>query len=145
MPIVPERSAAEAPLSNISCSAPVLLRTLFRHHDGIVLGATIAALQTQGLLDGLVRERRLSMRDLRQNFPCNPGYLHVALRCLALQGWILRTGPPGTDSMQFELTVKGHLASQAFDLYTDVGRFLYSGVALEDYLGSKDKLDGTGA
>jgi len=145
MPIVPERSAADALLPHISRLAPVLLRTLFLHHDGIVLGATIAALQTQGLLNVLVRERRLSMGDLRQNFPCNPGYLHVALRCLALQGWILRTGPPATDSMQFELTVKGHLASQAFDLYTDVGRSLYSGMALEDYLGSKDKLDGAGA
>ncbi|MGH8644223.1 MAG: hypothetical protein ACREX4_07110 [Gammaproteobacteria bacterium] len=117
----------------------MLLRTLFLHHDGIVLGATIAALQTQGLLEVLVRERRLSMRDLRRRFPCNPGYLHVALRCLALQGWIVRTGPAASDRMEFELAAKGYLASQAFHLYTDVGRFLYSSVALEDYLGSRDK------
>ncbi|MGH8657995.1 MAG: hypothetical protein ACREV4_05850 [Gammaproteobacteria bacterium] len=118
-----------------------MLRTLFLHHDGIVLGATIAALQTQGLLEVLVRKRRLSMRDLRRRFPCNPGYLHVALRCLALQGWIIRAGPAATDSMEFELAAKGCSASQAFHLYLDVGRFLYSGVALEDYLGSKDKRD----
>jgi len=141
MPPFPEKSAADALFPHISRLAPALLRTLFLHHDGIVLGATIAALQTQGLLEVLVREQRLSMRDLRRRFPCNPGYLHVALRCLALQGWIVRTGPAASDSMEFELAAKGYLASQAFPLYMDVGRFLYSGVALEDYLGRRDKPD----
>ncbi|MGH8615553.1 MAG: hypothetical protein ACREYF_26930 [Gammaproteobacteria bacterium] len=141
MPPFPEKSAADALFPHISRLAPVLLRTLFLHHDGIVLGATIAALQTQGLLEALVREQRLSMRDLRRRFPCNPGYLHVALRCLALQGWIVRAGFAAADSMEFELAAKGYLASKAFPLYMEVGRFLYSGVALEDYLGRRDKQD----
>lgn len=119
---------------NISGAAPNLLRTLFLHHDGIVIGATVAALNRYGLLDMLLREQRLSMGDLMKVFPCNSGYLHVALRCLALQGWIKREGPVASENMMFEFTATGYLASKAFALYTETAEFIYSGIPMEKYL-----------
>ncbi|MGH8509747.1 MAG: hypothetical protein ACREVH_13680, partial [Gammaproteobacteria bacterium] len=88
--------------TTISTAAPSLLRTLFLHHDGIVLGATIRALEKHGLLTHLFGLRRVTFRELLDRYPCNPGYLHVALRCLAAQGWITRAGVPGSESMVFE-------------------------------------------
>ena len=76
-------------ITNVSA---LLLRNLFLHHDGIVVGATIAALNNGGVLQRLFQEKQLSMAELHDGIPCNTGYLHVALRCLALQGWITRTG-----------------------------------------------------
>lgn len=119
---------------NLSSAAPTLLRTLFLHHDGIIIGATISALQRYGLLDYLLKEKRTSMAQLLNSFPCNAGYLHVALRCLALQGWITRVGPIASEDMCFEITPAGNTAANAFDLYVRAGKFIYSGESLETRL-----------
>lgn len=111
-----------------------LLRTLFLHHDGIVLGATVAALSRPGLLARLWREKRLSLGEISAGFPANAGYLHVALRSLALQGWLRRHGKPATDALIFEVTAAGEIAAEAFATYAEVGEFIYSGVPAEEYL-----------
>ncbi|MGH8534851.1 MAG: hypothetical protein ACREV1_19575, partial [Gammaproteobacteria bacterium] len=90
--------------TTISTAAPSLLRTLFLHHDGIVIGATIRALGKHGLLTHLFGQGRVTFRELLGRYPCNPGYLHIALRCLAAQGWITRAGVLGSDTLVFELT-----------------------------------------
>lgn len=115
-----------APSVNITKQAPSLLRTLFLHHDGIIVGATIAALQQYRLLDVLFDKRRMSVAELCRIFPCNSGYLHVALRCLALQGWLDRTGPLASDELYFEVTPTGDQAFLAFDRYVEVADFIFS-------------------
>ncbi|MCI0429501.1 MAG: hypothetical protein L0210_03015, partial [Rhodospirillales bacterium] len=129
----------------ISAAAPSLLRTLFLHHDGIVLGATIRALEKRGLLTHLFAERRVTFRELRDRYLCNPGYLHVALRCLALQGWIMRAGDPGGDGMIFEVTPLGEIAAKAFPTYAEVAEFVYSGVPMHRHLFHQGNLDAASA
>ena len=106
---------------NISSVAPSLLRTLFLHHDGIIVGATVAALNRHGVLETLFRENCVSMKSLLNTHPCNSGYLHVALRCLALQGWVKREGCLASEDMVFEVTPMGVLTSEFFNLYTENG------------------------
>ncbi len=122
------------PETTISRAAPALLRTLFLHHDGIVIGATLAALGQSGVLALLLREGRISLRDILLVCPARPGYLQVALRCLALQGWIERRGEPASDLMVFAVTPRGRLASAAFDLYREAAAFVYSGIPFSRYL-----------
>jgi len=129
----PKNAGQEARVSIAGVSAE-LLRNLFLHHDGIVVGATVAALDNGGILKRLFQQRRLSMAELRDGIECNPGYLHVALRCLALQGWINRQGPPASDAMVFEITPIGKMASVAFDLYSEAAAFVYSGRSMDSYL-----------
>lgn len=140
MKIHPETAlpGREAGLS-ISSLSQELLRNLFFHHDGIVIGATVAALHSGGALEHLFRERKLSMRRLigslsGDGLSVNAGYLHVALRCLALQGWIKRRGEPASDQMEIEVMPAGLTASRVFDRYVKVAGLVYSGVPFEDYL-----------
>lgn len=120
--------------TNISSAAPSLLRTLFLHHDGIIVGATVAALNRHGVLETLFREKRVSMKSLLNMHPCNSGYLHIALRCLALQGWVKREGCLASEDMVFEVTPMGVLTSEFFNLYTETAEFIYSGIPLEESL-----------
>jgi len=106
-------------------ASPALLRTLFLHHDGIVLGPTVAALRGQGVLDALLADGRRSVGDLLNTFPLSPGYLHVALRCLALQGWLQREGTPGDASMIYAVTDAGRAVETAFPLYAQVAETVY--------------------
>jgi len=122
------------PETTISRAAPALLRTLFLHHDGIVVGATLAALGRSGILALLLREGRVAMHEILRACPARPGYLHVALRCLALQGWLEREGEPASDAMVFSVTPRGRHASAAFDVYREVAAFVYSGVPFSRYL-----------
>ncbi len=123
------------PETTISRAAPALLRTLFLHHDGIVVGATLAALGQSGVLALLLREGRVAMHEiLRACPPARPGYLHVALRCLALQGWLEREGEPASDAMVFSVTPRGRHASAAFDVYREAAAFVYSGIPFSRYL-----------
>jgi len=120
--------------TTISRAAPALLRTLFLHHDGIVVGATLAALGRSGILALLLREGRVAMHEILRACPARPGYLHVALRCLALQGWLEREGEPASDAMVFSVTRRGRRASAAFDVYREAAAFVYSGVPFSRYL-----------
>ena len=120
--------------TTISRAAPALLRTLFLHHDGIVVGATLAALGRSGILALLLREGRVAMHEILRACPARPGYLHVALRCLALQGWLEREGEPASDAMVFSVTPRGRHASAAFDVYREAAAFVYSGVPFSRYL-----------
>jgi len=131
--------------TTISTAAPSLLRTLFLHHDGIVIGATIRALEKPGLLTHLVSHRRVTFRELLDRYPCNPGYLHVALRCLALQGWIAQAGVPGSDTLVFEVTPLGEIAAKTFPLYAEVAEFAYSGIPMERHLFHQRDLDSASA
>ncbi|MFH0343916.1 MAG: hypothetical protein ACHBNF_17750 [Chromatiales bacterium] len=131
--------------TTISTAAPSLLRTLFLHHDGIVIGATICALEKPGLLTHLVSHGRVTFRELLDRYPCNPGYLHVALRCLALQGWITRAGVPGSDAMVFEVTPLGEIAAKTFPLYIEVAEFAFSGIPMERHLFHQRDLDSASA
>ncbi|MGH8525041.1 MAG: hypothetical protein ACREXY_12770, partial [Gammaproteobacteria bacterium] len=131
--------------TTISTAAPSLLRTLFLHHDGIVIGATIRALEKHGLLTHLVSHGRVTFRELLDRYPCNPGYLHVALRCLALQGWIARADVPGSDTLVFEVTPLGEIAAKTFPLYAEVAEFAYSGIPMERLLFHQGDLDSASA
>ncbi|MGH8476545.1 MAG: hypothetical protein ACRER2_12360, partial [Methylococcales bacterium] len=140
MKIDPETASIDRSTGlSISSLSAELLRKLFLHHDGIVVGATLFALHQGGVLPVLFRERKLSMRELLEGLSgrvseVNQGYLHVALRCLALQGWLKRRGMPASDAMEFEVTPKGWVASSVFDRYVQVADFIYGRVPLEHYL-----------
>lgn len=128
------QAGLKEPVINVSQAAPQLLRTLFLHHDGIVLGATIAALYKPGLLTWLWRKKRLSVREILVGFAANAGYLHVALRSLAMQGWLNRHGTPASVDLIFEVTKAGEIAAEAFATYAEVGEFVYSGVPMDEIL-----------
>jgi hypothetical protein len=81
-------------------------RQICFHINGMAIGSTVGALHEAGVLR-LLQAGPLSMGDLLQQIPAHPGYLHLALRLLASQGWLVRDRAEASDMMRFELTTRG--------------------------------------
>jgi SAM-dependent methyltransferase len=82
---------------------------LCRHIDGMAIGTTMAALHERGALAMLAAQDRTQFGPLRDRLAANAGFLHVALRLLADQGWVARQGEPGTDQMTITPTARGRI------------------------------------
>jgi SAM-dependent methyltransferase len=82
---------------------------LCRHIDGMAVGTTMAALHEHGALAILAGQDRTEFGPLRERLAANAGFLHVALRLLADQGWVARQGEPGTDQMTIAPTARGRV------------------------------------
>ncbi len=61
---------------------------LFRHLDGIVTAPVAFALYKKGILDFLLKSKRVQLNEIVERFDANEGYLNVALHILASQGWL---------------------------------------------------------
>lgn len=92
---------------------------LFRHLDGIVTAPTAFALYEGKVLDHLLNQQKITLTELTAHFDANEGYLNVALRVLASQGWLQYDIQDGTDVL---LTVNenSETAFQLVPLYQDV-------------------------
>jgi SAM-dependent methyltransferase len=86
---------------------------LCRHIDGMAIGTTIAALHERGALAMLAARDRTDFGPLRERLAANAGFLHVAMRLLADQGWVARSGEPGTDEMTIAPTPRGRVVMTA--------------------------------
>ncbi|RZT00324.1 class I SAM-dependent methyltransferase [Aquimarina brevivitae] len=91
---------------------------LFRHLDGIVTAPIAYSLYNEGVTSYIQQHEAISLADLVKTFNANEGYLNVALRTLAAQGWLDYT-------VKNELvTIKTNATSpEAFSLFP-----LYKGV-----------------
>jgi hypothetical protein len=97
-----------------------LLRAdLFRHLDGIVCAPTAYALKKSGLLDHLLIQKESTVQELSTHFKANEGYLNVALRVLAAQGWLDYKIIEG-DHIQVATNEKSTIAFGLVSLYQDV-------------------------
>jgi hypothetical protein len=82
---------------------------LCRHIDGMAIGTTMAALHERGALALLTARDRTEFAALRARLAASPGFLHVALRLPADQGWVARQGEPGTDQLTIVPTARGRI------------------------------------
>lgn len=65
-----------------------LRASLFRHLDGLVLAPIAVALNKSGILKTILDKKTVTIAKLAEEFQANQGYLNVALRALASQGFI---------------------------------------------------------
>jgi hypothetical protein len=82
---------------------------LCRHIDGMAIGTTMAALHERGALALLAAQDRTEFAALRARLAASPGFLQVAMRLLADQGWVARRGEPGTDRLTIAPTARGRV------------------------------------
>lgn len=61
---------------------------LFRHLDGIAIAPVSYQLYRKGITKHLLTQKEHSLVELCKKFKANNGYLNVALRLLASQGWV---------------------------------------------------------
>ncbi len=99
---------------------------LFRHLDGIVTAPTTYTLHQSGMLDFLSKKRKASLEELSSTFNANEGYLNVALRILASQGWL--DYEVANDKVWLYINDKSTIAFNWLPLYKDVVDLMqYSG------------------
>ncbi len=92
---------------------------LFRHLDGIVTAPTAYTLHENGVLDFILKHEKLSISALTEEFKANEGYLNVALRVLASQGWLEYDIEDG-DQILVQTNEKSKIAFDLIPLYKDV-------------------------
>lgn len=61
---------------------------LFRHLDGVVLPPVIHQLSKKGITEFLLKKQQVDLEEISREFNANEGYLNVALRVLASQGFL---------------------------------------------------------
>lgn len=98
--------------------------TLFRHLDGIVTAPSAFVLYEKGILDLLLKEKGGSLKALTNIYSANEGYLNVALRVIASQGWLTQEINKDQDDVLFSLTDKSKDAFLAVSIFKDVVELL---------------------
>jgi len=92
---------------------------LFRHLDGIVTVPAAYSLHKKGVLDYLLQQQNVSLQELTEKFSANEGYLNVALRVLASQGWLKQEVDNSNDTISFEIVDSSATAFSLIPLYKD--------------------------
>ena len=85
---------------------------IFRHLDGIVTLPVLVTLHNEGILTFLANSKKTTLNILVQKFNANAGYLNVALRILASQGFLKYAIKP-------EVTIETTPAFSTLLNYTD--------------------------
>ncbi len=96
-----------------------LRNILFRHLDGIVTVPTAFSLYKKGVLDYIMQQQKVSLSEISEKFKANEGYLNVALRVLASQGWLVQHSASQNDTLSFEITDKSEVAFSLLPLYEE--------------------------
>jgi len=115
-----------------------LRSTIFRHLDGLVTAPVAFSLHKKGVLAYILERKEICLSELSSKFKTNEGYLNVALRTLASQGFLDYYVNTKTDLIAFRINEKSETAFSLFPLYKDVVDLLQSSVDLRPKLFERD-------
>tara|TARA_R110002124_G_scaffold131910_2_gene294411 strand:- start:46142 stop:47779 length:1638 start_codon:yes stop_codon:yes gene_type:complete len=97
---------------------------LFRHLDGIAVAPVAFTLKEKGVLDFLLQKESFDLLELTKHFNANEGYLNVALRMLASQGWLNYTVNNASNSVEISNNENSAIAFKHCDRFKDVVHFM---------------------
>jgi hypothetical protein len=101
-----------------------LRQLIFRHLDGLVIAPVAFCLHKKGVLDILLQKEQITLAELVQLTNANEGYLNVALRNLASQGFIDYQVNTTSNVITVKTNSKSAYAFSLFPLYEDVVELL---------------------
>ena len=107
---------------------------LFQHLDGITLCSSIAALFNNGITQFISETKTLTLNDILSKYECNAGYMNVALRLLASQGWLQQHIIQDGDNIEFRLTEKGERGLSYAHYYDRFNTFIPFLIDIDKYL-----------
>jgi SAM-dependent methyltransferase/DNA-binding MarR family transcriptional regulator len=90
---------------------------LFRHLDGIVTAPSAFELHDKGVTKFLLEKKKVSLTEIAEKFKANDGYLHVALKTLCSQGWLIQHLDNAQNTLEFEVNERSEEAFANFELY----------------------------
>ena len=110
-------------LSDMDRQQKVQFRSeLFRHLDGIVTIPTAYLLHSSGVLDFIINEQSTTLDSIASKFNANDGYLNVAFRVIASQGW-LEYSTDG-DIISISMNDRSEIAFGLMPLYQDAAELI---------------------
>lgn len=90
---------------------------LFQHLDGIAIAPVTYELYKRGVFETILKSSSIELSELSDLFKANDGYLNVALRLLASQGWLRYE----VDNRKKEITFSANDRSEA--AFENVGHY----------------------
>lgn len=93
---------------------------IFRHLDGIVTAPVAFTLHNNKVTDEILQQNTVIVSDLASQCKANEGYLNVALRILASQGWLDQVVDNQEDRITYKCNEKSRFAFSLFHLYEDI-------------------------
>lgn len=111
-----------------------LRESIFRHLDGIVTAPVISALSKKNVLDFILTNDNLELSEINKKFEVNEGYLNVALRVLASQGFLNYQLDNQSDIIKISKNSKTEQAFSYQNIYVDLANFM----ADDDVINSKE-------
>ncbi len=93
---------------------------MFRHLDGIVTAPTAYELYQRGITDLLLQQQTVDVDELAASCQAHAGYLNVALRVLASQGWLRQQVDNAANKVTYSTVPLSERAFGYFNLYKDV-------------------------
>ena len=101
-----------------------LRESLFRHLDGLVVAPIAVALQNSGILKTILDKKSATVSHLAQEFQANQGYLNIALRALASQGFLNYEVDNATTEVSITTNENSQIAFSLFNKYEDIVKAL---------------------
>ena len=102
--------------------------TIFRHLDGIATATSAFTLHKKGVLHYILQHKKAQLHTLASIFNANEGYLNVALRVLASQGWLNQSLTNENNEVHFEINDLSEQAFKYVPLYKDAVNLLHYSV-----------------
>lgn len=93
---------------------------IFQHLDGIVTAPVAFTLYKKEICSYLIEKKEVQLAELVTKFQANEGYLNVALRTLASQGFLNYQVDNNTNNITINTNEKSSYAFSLFPLYEDV-------------------------
>ena len=112
----------------------ILRQILFRHLDGIALVPTVSALHAGGICEYILQHPHFSFQEISNEFETNAGYLNVALRLLASQGWLKREILLDGEEIDFNLTDKGKKTFSLAHIYVPFSQYISTLINIDQHL-----------
>ena len=101
-----------------------LRESIFRHLDGLVTAPVISALSKKKVLDFILTNDNPELFEITEKFDANEGYLNVALRILASQGFLNYELDNRLDVVKIAVNPTTSEAFSHQTIYCDLAEFL---------------------
>ncbi|WP_130735889.1 class I SAM-dependent methyltransferase [Flavobacterium sp. J27] len=97
---------------------------IFQHLDGLVTAPVAMALYKKGICKVILEKEKVTLSELTKEFNANDGYLNIAVRTLASQGFLEYTLDNKENTITIQSNAKSAYAFSLFPLYQDVVHLL---------------------
>lgn len=93
---------------------------IFQHLDGLVTAPAAFSLFEKNICNYIIEKQSVDLQELSEHFKANEGYLNIALRTLASQGFVDYKVDNKTNSVTIQTNENSVYAFSLFPLYKDV-------------------------